>query len=372
MNNQENDLNLQNKRTCLYNRHVALGAKIVPFAGYDMPLQYTDIISEHNAVRNGCGVFDVSHMGEVVVSGKDAENFVQYIFTNDISNAPVGKIYYGMMLYDDGGVVDDLLVYKMAGNEFFLVINAANIDKDIAWLEENSKAFDVMVSNRSDAYAQLAVQGPDAESVMNEVLGIDTNGLTFYTFKTCLVCNAEVIVSRTGYTGEDGFEIYSDGENIVKMWDKLIDSKKAVPCGLGARDTLRFESGLPLYGQELGDDISPIEAGLGIFVKLAKPRFIGKDVMEQQKNGGVSRRLVGLELVDHAIPRHGYCVESNGTIVGHVTTGYKSITSGKSVAMALVDTPFSKKGTSLEVMIHNRLHTATVVDKKFYNKKYKR
>lgn len=362
----------ENKRTCLYDRHVALGALISPFGGFDMPIQYSDIISEHNAVRHGCGVFDVSHMGEVRISGRDAERYVQHIFTNDVSKETVGKIQYGIMLYPEGGAVDDLLVYKMGENDFFLVINAANIEKDFEWMKNNSEGYAVKMDNQSEVYGQIAIQGPESEEVVESVLGINVSELAFYTFKTVETDGETLIVSRTGYTGEDGFEIYGSHEYIVKAWDKLMDSKKAVPCGLGARDTLRFEVGLPLYGDELSKDISPIEAGLGMFVKTDKDEFIGRDAMVRQKSEGTLRKIIGLELEDRAIPRHGYEVMKGDEVVGYVTTGYSSISTGKSVAMALVERKYAAPGESLQIKIHRKLHNAKVTPKKFYNKNYKK
>lgn len=362
----------ENKRTCLYNNHVALGALISPFGGFDMPIQYSDIISEHNAVRHDCGVFDVSHMGEVRITGKDAERYVQHIFTNDVSQEVVGKIQYGIMLYPNGGAVDDLLVYKMGENDFFLVINAANIDKDVEWMNANSDGFEVNIDNQSEKYGQIAVQGPKSESVVESVLGLKVAELAFYTFKTIEHEGEMLIVSRTGYTGEDGFEIYGSHGYIISAWEKLIESKQAKPCGLGARDTLRFEVGLPLYGDELSQDISPIEAGLGIFVKTDKPEFIGRDAMIKQKTEGTLRKIIGLELEDRAIPRHGYEVMSGDKVVGYVTTGYSSISTGKSVAMALVEKEYAVLGEKLQVKIHRKLHNATITKKKFYNKNYKK
>ena len=217
---------MENKRTCLYDKHVALGALMSPFGGFDMPIQYSSIIEEHNAVRQHCGVFDVSHMGEVSVKGKDAERYVNHIFTNDVTNAPVGQIYYGMMCYENGGTVDDLLVYKMGENDFFLVINAANIDKDWAWIQQQAKGFDIELNHCSDYYGQLAVQGPEAESVVEEVLGLSCKELVFYTVKTIDTEGETLIVSRTGYTGEDGFEIYGSHDYIRRAWDKLMESKR--------------------------------------------------------------------------------------------------------------------------------------------------
>ncbi len=361
------------KKTCLHDRHVAMGAQMSPFAGYDMPIQYRGIVEEHNAVRTACGVFDVSHMGEVTVSGPDAERFVNYIFSNDIRTIAPGQIIYGMMLNDRGGVVDDLLVYKRSDEEYFLVINAANIDKDVAWIEEHAARFDVKVCNQSEQFGELAIQGPKAEEVMQTVLGIDCKELTFYTFKDITFEGKPAIVSRTGYTGEDGFELYAAPEVIVKAWDRLIDSKVVEPCGLGCRDTLRFEAGLPLYGDELTDDITPLEATLSMFAKLDKPEMIGLEALKQQKAEGVRRKCVGLELEGNAIPRHGYEVlNADGVKVGEVTTGYHSITLDKSIAMALVDVDYSKLGTPLQVKIRRRTFPAVVVKKRFYVPNYKK
>ncbi len=363
---------MENKRTCLYDRHVSLGALISPFGGFDMPIQYSSIIEEHNAVRQHCGVFDVSHMGEVRVTGPDAERYVNHIFTNDITGAADGKIFYGMMCYPHGGTVDDLLVYRMGENDFFLVINAANIDKDVAWMQSHTEGFDVRLDHQSDYYGQIAVQGPEAEAVMEEVLSIPCRELVFYTEKTIHVGDEDVIVSRTGYTGEDGFEVYGSHDYIVGLWDALMKSGRCKPCGLGCRDTLRFEVGLPLYGDELSEDISPVSAGLGMFCKLDKPAFIGREALLKEKTEGPSRRVVGIELRDKAIPRHGYAVLKDGTQVGEVTTGYNSISTGKSVCMALVDAAHAKLGTELEIQIRRKTFTGVVVKKRFYDKHYKK
>lgn len=360
-----------NKRTCLYDRHVALGALVQPFGGFDMPIQYSSIIEEHNAVRQHCGVFDVSHMGETFVSGEDAERFVNHIFTNDVTGAPIGQIFYGMMCYPDGGTVDDLLVYKMGEQLYFLVINAANIDKDIEWIMSSAEGFNVNIDHCSERYGQLAVQGPEAETVMEEVLQIPCKDLVFYTAKTLNVDGVEVIVSRTGYTGEDGFEIYGSHEYIVNQWDKLMESGRCKPCGLGCRDTLRFEVGLPLYGDELSQDISPVMAGFSMFCKFDKPEFIGKEALLKQKTEGVARRLRGLMLDDRAVPRHGYKVLKDGVEVGEVTTGYRLISVDQSCAVALVDSSL-KLGDRVEVQIRKKTFPATIVKKKFYDKHYKK
>ena len=363
---------MENKKTCLYDKHVELNALMSPFGGFIMPIQYSSITEEHNAVRQHCGVFDVSHMGEVVVTGPDAEKYVNHIFTNDITNAPQFQVYYGMMLYENGGTVDDMLVYKMGENNFFIVINAANIDKDFAWMTKNAEGFDVNVVNRSEYYGQLAVQGPEAEAVVESVLNLPCKDLVFYTAKVIETNGEEVIVSRTGYTGEDGFEIYASHDFIRNSWDLLIKSGRCLPCGLGCRDTLRFEVGLPLYGDELSPEISPVMAGLSMFCKLDKEEFIGKEAIAQQKAEGVKQRVIGIELKDRAVPRHGYAVMHNGEKAGEVTTGYQSISTSKSVCMALVDTPHAKLGTELEVQIRKKTFPGVVVKKQFYQKSYKK
>lgn len=363
---------MENKKTCLYDKHVALGAQMQPFAGFEMPILYSSIIEEHQAVRQHCGVFDVSHMGEAYITGADAERYVNHIFTNDVAGAPINQVFYGMMLYPDGGTVDDLLVYKMGENEFFLVFNAANIDKDVAWMRENAEGFDVTIDHCSDYYAQLAVQGPEAEAVMKEVLHLDCTDLQFYTAKTVDVDGENVIISRTGYTGEDGFEIYGSHAYIINTWDALMASKRCVPCGLGCRDTLRFEVGLPLYGNELSAEISPVMAGLSMFCKLDKEEFIGKEAIVKQKEEGVKQRVIGLELQEKAIPRHGYAVLRDGKQVGVITTGYHAISVDKSVAFALVNKPDAKLGTELEIQIRKKTFKCVVVKKRFYDKHYKK
>ena len=363
------ELGKKDKRTCLYDKHVSLGALMSPFGGFEMPIQYVGIAQEHYAVREHVGLFDVSHMGEVTVNGKDAERYVQHIFTNDIANAPVGKIYYGMMCYENGGTVDDLLVYKMGENDFFLVINAANIDKDWAWMQQQAEGFDIDLQNRSDFYGQIAVQGPESEHVVETVLGIPCKEMVFYT---CKMIQDDVIISRTGYTGEDGFEIYASHDYIRECWDKLI-AAGVQACGLGCRDTLRFEVGLPLYGDELSEEISPIMAGLGMFVKLDKAEFIGKEALARQKAEGPAKKLVGIELFDKAIPRHGYTVlNMEGEPVGEVTTGYHTLSSDKSVCMALVDAAYANLDTELQIQIRKKVFLGKVVKKQFYNKSYKK
>lgn len=358
-------------KTCLHDRHVKQGALMSPFGGFDMPIQYTNITDEHNAVRNDVGVFDVSHMGEVRVKGPEAYKFVMHIFVGDVTGAPDGQIFYGMMCYENGGTVDDLLVYKVNDEEYFLVINAANIDKDVEWIRRNAEGFNCEIIDESPYYGEVAVQGPKAEEKLGQILGLDLKSIAFYNFKTFHIEGEDVIISRTGYTGEDGFEVYGSHEFTQRLWDKLMEAG-VTPCGLGCRDTLRFEVGLPLYGDELSADITPIEASLSMFVKLDKDEFIGKEALAKQKAEGVKRRIVGIELEGNAIPRHGYPVEVNGEVVGEITTGYRSISTGKSVAMAMINKPYDKLGTEVEVRIRKKTFPAKVVKKRFYDKNYKK
>lgn len=364
----------ETKKTCLNDRHRQLGATMVEFGGFDMPIEYegAGIEAEHNAVRNKVGVFDVSHMGEVLVTGREAQLFVNHVFTNDVRTIADGTILYGMMLNGRGGVIDDLLVYRRAENEYFLVINASNIDKDVAWLQQQATEFSVDVRNLSDSYGELAVQGPEAEKTLNDVLGIDASDLKFYTFKEIKVDGADVLVSRTGYTGEDGFEIYAAPSAITAMWDRLM-AAGVQPCGLGCRDTLRFEAGLPLYGDELSEDVTPVEASLSMFCKLDKPSFIGKETVEAQKQQGAPRKTVGLEINAPAIARHGYEVlDADDNVVGTITTGYRSITLNRNIAMALVDSRVAKTGTELKVRVRRKVFPATVVPRRFYTPNYKK
>ena len=364
---------MEERKTCLYDAHVALGAKMSPFAGYIMPIQYSSITIEHNAVRQHVGMFDVSHMGEIFVKGPQAEEFINHIFTNDIRGYEPGKVLYGMMCYPDGGTVDDLLVYReFLADHFLLVVNAANIDKDFAWIQEQAKGYDCRLDNASPRIGQIAVQGPEAEKTIIEVLGYkEAANLSFYTFCDVEYNGERLILSRTGYTGEDGFELYTTCENIVEIWDKLIKAD-VQPCGLGCRDTLRFEAGLPLYGDELSPEISPVMAGLGMFCKYEKD-FIGKEALLDQKAGNLARKLVGIEIEDKAIPRAGYPVETpEGEEVGVVTTGYHSISLDKSICFALVNKDFAALDTPLCIRIRKKVFPGKGVKKRFYQTNYKK
>lgn len=362
------------KTTCLHTHHIAAGALMSPFAGFDMPISYSGIEAEHRAVREAVGVFDVSHMGEVLVRGPQATQYVNYIFTGDVEPLEPGKVVYGMMLNERGGTVDDLLVYKRSADEYLLVINAANIDKDVEWMQRNTTGFDVSVEDQSGQWAELAIQGPLAEQTMLDVLGLDCRDLAFYTFRDITLPGGEhAVVSRTGYTGEDGFELYAPDAVITDAWERLMKAG-VVPCGLGCRDTLRFEAGLPLYGDELTDDISPLEAGLGMFAKVDKPaEYIGREALARQKAEGLRRRVVGLEVEGRAIPRHGYEVlDADGNTIGEVTTGYHSITLNRNLAMALIDAAHAAIDTPLQVRVRRKVFPARVVKKRFYTPNYKK
>ena len=357
-------------KTCLYDKHVALGALMSPFGGFIMPIQYSNITDEHNAVRHGAGMFDVSHMGEIYVSGPDAGRFVNHVFTNDVSDMEDGKILYGMMLYPDGTTVDDLLVYKEFEPDcYLLVVNASNIAKDYDWLCAQAEGYDVKVDNQSDVWGQIALQGPEAEKFAVQILGLGKAAeLAFYTYYR----EGEMIVSRTGYTGEDGFEIYAPHQMICEMWDVLL-SAGVVPCGLGCRDTLRFEAGLPLYGHELSDEITPLEAGLGMFAKLkTKEEFIGRDALVAQKEAGLTRKSVGIELQDKAIPRAGYPVEIDGVQIGVVTTGYRSISTDRSVCVAMVNAAYAELGRQVQIRIRKKVVPGIVTKRRFYETNYKK
>ena len=360
-------------KTCLYDKHVSLGALMSPFGGFIMPIQYTNITDEHNAVRRNAGMFDVSHMGEIFVSGPDAERFVNHVFSNNVTGIPDGKILYGMMLYPNGTVVDDLLVYKeFEPCRYLLVVNASNIAKDYEWLCANKEGFDVEVVNASDTWGEIALQGPDAEKFAVDTLGLaPAAALGFYTYCETEWKGTRMIVSRTGYTGEDGFEIYASHEAVNEIWDILLEAG-VVPCGLGCRDTLRFEAGLPLYGHELSDEITPLEAGLGMFAKIKEKDFIGRDALVAQKEAGLTRKIVGIVLQDKAIPRAGYPVEVDGVQVGTVTTGYRSISTDRSVCVAMVDKAYTELDTKVEIRIRKKVFPGIVTKKRFYETNYKK
>lgn len=363
------------KKTPLYEKHVELKGKVIDFGGWALPVEYSGIIPEHEAVRNKAGMFDVSHMGEITVKGEDAEKYLQMIVTNDISVLNDNQIAYTPMCYTDGGVVDDLLVYKYSSTDYLLVVNASNTQKDFEWLLSQSFG-NVEIKNVSDEYAQLALQGPEAQSILQKLSEVDLNLIEFYHFLGDVnVGEFKTIVSRTGYTGEDGFELYFKAEHGPQMWDLILYTGKEyglVPAGLGARDTLRFEAALPLYGQEIDKDITPLEAGLGFFVKLNKDDFIGKEALAKQKADGLKRKVIGFEMVDRGIPRSHYEVFAEGRKIGYVTTGSFSPTLKKNIGLALIEAEYAREGTEIEISVRNKNLKAKVIKKPFYTKKYKK
>lgn len=362
------------KRTPLYTLHCELGARMVEFGGWQMPVQYRGVIDEHLAVRHAAGLFDVSHMGEIEVKGPDALAFLQELTTNDVSRLSNGQIQYTLMCYPDGGVVDDLTLYRFDGEHFLLCVNAANTDKDFAWIEqalEDSNLSGVSCRNLSDEFAQLALQGPAAATILARLTDTALERIAFYHFYEGLVAGVPTIISRTGYTGEDGFELYCHPEGVATLWRNLLevgDADGLMPAGLGARDTLRLEMKYPLYGHELSPEISPLEAGLGWITRLDKPHFIGREALLRQKEHGIARRLIGLRLTEAGVPRAGYGVLHQGEEIGTITSGTLSPSLRQGIAIALVRSDVQHPGTPLEVAIRQRRVTAEIVKTPFVDK----
>lgn len=356
------------KRTPVYGSYAKYGGKNVAYAGWEMPVEYIGLVPEHNKVRQDAGIFDVSHMGEITVMGKDAVAFVNYLVTNDATKLVDGQVMYSLLCYPDGGVVDDLLVYRFGPEDILLVVNASNTDKDFAWVQEHVGSFDVKVENTSPEVGQIAVQGPKAQEYLQKLTDQDLSEIKFFHAKRDVKFgDINTMISRTGYTGEDGFEIYTDKADIAKMFEMVADAG-VQPIGLGARDTLRFEANLPLYGQEMDKDITPLEAGFGYFVKLDKESdFIGKDALKKQKEEGLKRKIVGFEM-EKGSPRHGYDVYKGDKKIGVVTTGYISPTLGKAIGLALVDVEEAEMGNTFEIAVRNKRMPATVVSRKFLKK----
>lgn len=357
------------KRTPLYEEHKRLGAKMVSFAGYEMPVQYpTGIVNEHQAVRKAAGLFDVSHMGEFVVKGGDALGFVQYVTTNDASALEVGQAQYTVMCQEDGGAIDDCLVYRLEDGYMF-VVNAANREKDWEWIRKFANRFGVELTDRSDETALLALQGPAAEAILSRVTDVDLASIGFYRFVEGQVDGHRAIISRTGYTGEDGFELYVSNDAAVPLWRKLLEVGEGnglVPAGLGARDSLRLEMGYILYGNDLDDNHTPLEAGLGWVVKLGKGDFLGREALRRRKEEGLRERLVGFRLLERAFPRHGYEVRFQGEPAGEVTSGILSPSLDQGIGLAYVPVEAANPGTVIEVVIRNRPVPAEVVRPPFY------
>ncbi|UJF34410.1 glycine cleavage system aminomethyltransferase GcvT [Paenibacillus hexagrammi] len=360
------------KRTPLFPVYAEHGARVIDFGGWELPVQFSGIQKEHDAVRQQAGLFDVSHMGEVLVSGADSLSFLQKLTTNDVSRLETGQCQYSLMCYPKGGVVDDLLVYKLGDDSYMLVINASNIQKDVDWMLQHALG-NVDLNNISDNTVLLALQGPRSEQILNKLTDAPLATLKpFRFFQNVEVNGMKALISRTGYTGEDGFELYIGDIDAVDMWKTLLEAGQEfglVPAGLGARDTLRFEARLPLYGQELSKDITPLEAGLSPFVKLDKGDFIGRDALANQKEYGVTRKLVGIEMIERGIPRPHYAVYAGEQKIGEITTGTQSPTYKRNVGLALVDSAFSQIDTELTVEIRGSLVKAKVVATPFHKRK---
>ena len=359
------------KKTQFFNIHEKLNAKIVDFAGYQMPVQYSSIIKEHKAVRNSVGVFDVSHMGEIFISGEKALNFVQEITVNDASKLSPGRVQYSAMCYKNGGIVDDLLVYKTNDKKYLLVVNASNIEKDYNWMVENN-SFGVEIKNESDDYSLLAIQGPNSKEVLQKICDKNLD-LEYYHFFEAKISGVDMIISRTGYTGELGYEIYFKGNETVaeKIWNNIFEAGKEFeiqPIGLGARDTLRLEMGFCLYGNDIDKTTNPLEAGLAWITKLTKNRFISKDVLEQVKGNGVKRKLVPMITDERVFPRHGYDITSKGRKIGVITSGTVSPILDKPIALGYVEKEFSFEGAEVNFMIRGKETKAKVVKLPFLKK----
>ncbi len=331
---------------------------MVDFANFKMPLQYSSIVMEVNAVRESVGLFDVSHMGEIEISGVDALDFVNWITTNDVSMLKIWQVQYTIMLYPEGGIVDDLLVYRLP-DRYLLVVNGSNQDKDFKWVMNNKKG-NIEIKNRSDDYFQVALQGPQSENIIKQILRSDISNLRFYWAKKEQISGCKIIVSRTGYTGEDGFEIYGEKSFGAKIWDVIMDIGEkegihVIPCGLGARDVLRLEMGYCLYGNDITKDTTPLEAGLSWLVKMDKCDFIGKESLVKKKKEGIPRKLVGVKLKGRAIPRHGFPIYKEGKQIGIVTSGSHSPTLNYPIAMGYVEKSFHQIGTKVEIEIRKKM-----------------
>jgi len=359
------------KKTKFYSIHEKLGAKIVDFAGYKMPVQYSSIIAEHKTVRNAVGVFDVSHMGEIFIRGNKALDFIQHITVNDASLLMNGRVQYSAMCYNDGGIVDDLLVYRINEKEFLLVVNASNKDKDFNWMKENN-LFGVEITDESDDYSLLAVQGPNSRNVVQKICNKQLD-LEYYHFFFAKVAGIDMIVSRTGYTGELGYELYFKGNeaDAEKVWNALFESGKTQgiqPVGLGARDSLRLEMGYCLYGNDIDQTTNTLEAGLGWITKLKKPEFIAKDVLLKVKGEGLKRKLIPMVSDEKAFPRHGYDLSVDGKVVGHITSGTVSPILDKAIALGYVESDYSKEGNRVNFLIRGKEVPAIVTELPFVKK----
>ena len=354
-------------RTPLHDVHVRLGGRMVPFAGYEMPVQYPGgVMAEHKAVRTACGLFDVSHMGEFLVRGPQAVELVNFVTTNDVAKLAEGQAQYSAILNVRGTIEDDCLVYRLA-DHLMVVVNASNVAKDLATFRAHAARFDATVEDVSERTALLALQGPTAQQVLARHTEADLDALKYYHFTTATVAGMpDVLVSRTGYTGEDGFELYLPAEHAVAVWEALTGDGDVMPCGLGARDTLRLEMGMALYGNDIDDTVTPYEANLGWIVKLAKGEFVGREALARQKEQGIPRRLVGFTFDERAIPRHGYPVFHDGQPSGEVRSGTMSPSLGTPIGTCYLPATAAAEGTPFEVEIRGRRVPARVVNPPFY------
>ncbi len=355
------------KRTPLTETHASLGAKLVPFAGYVMPVQYpTGITAEHHAVRKNAGLFDVSHMGEFIVTGRDAVDFVNYVTTNDVTALAIGQAHYSTILNDGGTIEDDCLVYR-GTDRLMMVVNASNAAKDLAHISRHLDRFDAQLEDVSDETALLALQGPRAAEILQLHTDADLSAVKYYHFTYGTVAGIDgVLIARTGYTGEDGFELYFPNESAVAVWNALTDSGEVLPAGLGCRDTLRLEMGMALYGNDIDDTVTPLEANLQWLVKLKKGEFVGRDALVRQKEQGIPRKLIGFTTVERAFPRHGYPVFVNGEPSGEIRSGTMSPSLGIPIGTAYVPTASASPGSSLEIEIRGKRIQATVEKMPFY------
>jgi aminomethyltransferase len=357
------------KRTPLFEEHQNLGGKIVPFAGYEMPVQYpAGIIAEHNAVRKAAGLFDVSHMGELVIRGGDALGFIQYVTTNDASKLEVGQAQYSAFCREDGGIIDDCIVYRLA-DHYMIVVNASNVDKDRDWIAQYADRFGTQVVDVSDDTGLIALQGPKAQQILERLTDADLDSVRYYHFTEGSVDGVPAIISRTGYTGEDGFELYLPADRTAQVWRRLLDAggdDGLVPAGLGARDSLRLEMGYALYGNDIDDRRTPLEAGLAWITKLDKGDFIGRDAIVAQKEAGVAEKLVGFICQERGFPRHGYAVHVDGAPAGEVTSGIVSPMLQQGVGMAYVPAASAKPGTRIDIMVRDKAIPAEVARAPFY------
>jgi len=365
----------EEKRTALYETHLALGARMVPFAGWEMPVQYpAGPLEEHKAVRTAAGLFDIDHMGQVSVSGPDAVRFLQRIQVADVRTMQVGDAHYSLLCYDDGGIVDDIFIYRLP-EDWLVVVNASNRLKDVAWLNAHVFDDDVTVRDISDETYMLALQGPAAERILQEVTDINLSELRFHTGAYGSVAGVRTLIGATGYSGEYGYELFFPASQAEKVWNALLDVGKPhglLPCGLAARDSLRFEACLSLYGHEITADVDPISAGLSWVIAFDKGDFIGRDALLKVRLEKPEVRLVAFEMIERGVPRQGYAILSNGVEVGEVTTGMYSPTTGRYVGLAFVPRELAKVGTELEVLVRNKTKKAVVVKKPFYMPAYRR